>query len=123
MPRIGVPRAKGGRSARQGRWIYLGPHGARLIREMDRPVGSEHLAVPGQRHGSPLHTLIPLWREVLETAGLPRMAVKALLRSARERWSEQRPARLCALGPDGCLDREGFAREVGPRTRLVTVED
>jgi hypothetical protein len=48
---------------------------------MDRPVGSEHLVVPGQRHGSPLHTLIPLWREVLETAGLPRMTVKALRHS------------------------------------------
>jgi integrase len=83
VPRIGVPRAKGDRGARQGRWIYLGAHAARLIREMDRPVGSEHLLVPGQRHGSPLHTLIPLWREVLETAGLPRMTVKVLRHSHR----------------------------------------
>lgn len=83
VPRIGISRAKGDRGARQGRWIYLGPHGARLIREMDRPVGSEHLVVPGQRIGSPLHTLIPLWREVLESAGLPRMTVKALRHSHR----------------------------------------
>jgi len=83
VPRIGIPRAKGDRGGRRGRWIYLGPHGARLIREMVRPAGSEHLVVPGQRVGSPLYTLMHLWRDVLERAELPRMTVKALRHSHR----------------------------------------
>ena len=83
VPRIGIPRAKGDRGDRRGRWIYLGPHGARLVREMERPSGSEHLLIPGRVPGSPLNRLNELWTQVLHRAGLPRMTVKVLRHSHR----------------------------------------
>ena len=52
VPRIAIPRAKGDRGDRRGRWIYLGPHAAQLIREMPRPEGSRHLR-PGMSQGVP----------------------------------------------------------------------
>ena len=79
VPRIGIPRAKGDRGGnRGGRWIFLGPESIRCIRAIDRPTGSEHLTVPGDKRGSPLYRLNEAWTVVLRTAGLPAIPVYAL---------------------------------------------
>lgn len=79
VPRIGIPRAKGDRSAKSGgRWIFLGPDAVRLLKAMPRQAGSEHLTVPGDKLGQPLFRLNEAWRVVLRTAGLPEIPVKVL---------------------------------------------
>jgi integrase len=83
IPRIAIPRAKGDRGNRRGRWIYLGPDAARLIREMPRQAGSEHLLVPSMRAGRPMSRLNEIWDLVLQRAGLPHMTVKVLRHSFR----------------------------------------
>lgn len=79
VPRIGIPRVKGDRSAKGGgRWIFLGPDAVRLLRAMPRPAGSEHLTVPGDKPGRPLFRLNEAWRVVLRAANLPEIPVKVL---------------------------------------------
>jgi integrase len=79
VPRIGIPRAKGDRGGKAGgRWIFLGPDAVRCLREMPRPVGSEQLTVPGKTPGQPYYSLNDVWGQILRTAGLPEMPVKAL---------------------------------------------
>jgi integrase len=79
VPRIGIPRAKGDRGGKAGgRWIFLGPDAVRCLRAMPRPVGCEHLTVPGDKPGQPYYRLNQAWSEVLRTASLPEIPVKAL---------------------------------------------
>ncbi len=79
VPRIGIPRAKGDRGGKLGgRWIFLGPDAVRCLREIPRPAGWEKLTVPGKRVGQPYYHLNNVFSEVLRTAGLPQMPVKAL---------------------------------------------
>jgi integrase len=79
IPRIGIPRAKGDRGTQGGgRWIYLGTESVRLLRAMPRPLGSEHLTVPGDKPGRPLFRLNEAWRLVLQVAGLSQVPVKTL---------------------------------------------
>lgn len=78
MPRIAVPRAKGDRGDRQGRWVFLGPHAVQLIRQIPRSDGSRHLLVPGRQPGRPLYRLNEAWAWVLAQAGLPPAPVKVL---------------------------------------------
>jgi hypothetical protein len=67
IPRLEIPRAKGDRGQRQGRFLYLGPHALRLIRTMPRPTGSTSL-VPGRLEHQPLNRLNGTWRAVLKQA-------------------------------------------------------
>ncbi len=80
VPRIGIPRAKGDRGGKSGgRWIFLGPDAVRCLREIPRPAGCEHLTVPSSRKlGQPFYHLNAAWSEVLRTAGLREIPVKAL---------------------------------------------
>jgi integrase len=82
LPRIGIPRAKGDRGSQGGgRWIFLGPDSVRCLKAISRPLGSEHLTVPGDKPGQPLYRLNEAWRVVLRAAGLPEIPVKALRHS------------------------------------------
>lgn len=82
VPRIGIPRAKGDRGSEGGgRWIFLGPDAVRCLKAIPRPLGSEHLTVPGDKPGQPLYRLNEAWRVVLRLASLPEIPVKALRHS------------------------------------------
>jgi hypothetical protein len=64
VPRLEVPRAKGDRGDRHGRFLYLGPHGLECLLRIPRPPGST-LLVPGRVPGRPLYRLNETWAAVL----------------------------------------------------------
>jgi len=79
VPRIGIPRAKGDRGSQGGgRWIFLGPDAVRCLKAIERPIGSEHLTVPGDKPGRPLFRLNEAWTVILRAANLSPVPVKAL---------------------------------------------
>lgn len=67
VPRIEVPRAKGDRGTRQGRFIYLGPHGLHCLLTIPRREGCDDL-VPGRLPGTQLARLTEVWERTLVEA-------------------------------------------------------
>ena len=67
IPRIEIPRAKGDRGDRHGRFLYLGPHAMECLSRIPRPLGST-LLVPGRLPGRPLYRLNETWAAVLVRA-------------------------------------------------------
>jgi integrase len=83
IPRIEVPRAKGQRGANRGRFLYLGPHATKLLLEIPRPEGSEHLLVPGRIAGRPLFRLNETWEWIAKKAGIGDAPPKVWRHTAR----------------------------------------
>ena len=91
VPRLEVPRAKGDRGDRHGRFLYLGPHGLDCLSRIPRPVGST-LLVPGREPGKPLFRLNETWASVLIRA-------RAILRE----WQDQDSESLDSVILKACL--------------------
>jgi hypothetical protein len=99
VPRLEVPRAKGDRGDRHGRFLYLGPHGLECLSRIPRPGGST-LLVPGRIPGRPLYRLNETWTAVLVRA-------RAILRN----WLAQNPESLDSV----ILKSRLVSRETGER--------
>jgi hypothetical protein len=70
IPRLEIPRAKGQRGSNRGRFLYLGPHSVKLLLQIPRPPGSEHLLVPGRIAGRSLFRLNETWEWIIRHAGI-----------------------------------------------------
>ncbi|MEO6194014.1 MAG: hypothetical protein ABIS20_13470 [Thermoanaerobaculia bacterium] len=67
VPRLEVPRAKGDRGDRHGRFVYLGPDSLRCLLTIPRPEGCDDL-VPGRVAGTQLARLTEIWERTLVEA-------------------------------------------------------
>lgn len=83
LPRLEIPRAKGQRGGKRGRYLYLGPHATELLVNMYRPRGSEHLLIPGRDTGKPLYSLGHVWDWVAKHSGIKDASPKAWRHTAR----------------------------------------
>jgi hypothetical protein len=64
VARLEVPRAKGDRGDRHGRFVYLGPDGLRCLLAIARPEGCDNL-VPSRLAGTQMSRLTETWERVL----------------------------------------------------------
>ncbi len=85
VPRLEIPRAKGDRGDRHGRFLYLGPHTLECLGRIPRASGST-LLVPGRLPGRPLYRLNETWGAVLIQA-------RAILQD----WQSQSPEAFDAV--------------------------